>query len=103
GMKDGKIFDYVSRTTPTSGRELNYLTNFFQLFEFKLSWRRRRPIQSAPSTIATRMRRAARPLYPLRHPEYEAVPALHAYASAALRDDDGGVADRLVAGEKGGG
>jgi outer membrane protein assembly factor BamE (lipoprotein component of BamABCDE complex) len=36
GMKDGKLFDYVSRTTPTTGRELNYLTNFFQLFEFKL-------------------------------------------------------------------
>ena len=36
GMKDGKIFDYISRTTPTTGRELNYLTNFFQLFEFKL-------------------------------------------------------------------
>ena len=36
GLKDGKIFDYISRTTPTTGRELNYLTNFFQLFEFKL-------------------------------------------------------------------
>jgi outer membrane protein assembly factor BamE (lipoprotein component of BamABCDE complex) len=36
GIKDGKVFDYISRTTPTTGRELNYLTNFFQLFEFKL-------------------------------------------------------------------
>jgi outer membrane protein assembly factor BamE (lipoprotein component of BamABCDE complex) len=36
GMKDGQIFDYVSRTTPTSGRELNYITNFFQAFQFKL-------------------------------------------------------------------
>ncbi len=35
GMKDGKIFDFVSRTTPTSGREINYLGNFFQLFSFK--------------------------------------------------------------------
>jgi outer membrane protein assembly factor BamE (lipoprotein component of BamABCDE complex) len=25
GLKDGKIFDFVSRSTPTSGRELNYL------------------------------------------------------------------------------
>ena len=34
GLKDGKIFDYVSRTTPTSGREINYLANFFTLFTF---------------------------------------------------------------------
>ena len=25
GMKDGKVFDYVSRTTPTSGQELSYI------------------------------------------------------------------------------
>jgi outer membrane protein assembly factor BamE (lipoprotein component of BamABCDE complex) len=25
GLKDGKVFDYVSRTTPTSGQELSYL------------------------------------------------------------------------------
>jgi outer membrane protein assembly factor BamE (lipoprotein component of BamABCDE complex) len=36
GIKDGKIFDYISRTTPTTGREQNYLSNFFQFFEFKL-------------------------------------------------------------------
>src|ERR1700686_3705511 len=24
GLKDGKIFDFVSQTTPTSGKELNY-------------------------------------------------------------------------------
>ena len=35
GIKDGKIFDFVSRTTPTSGREINYLSGFFQLFTFK--------------------------------------------------------------------
>jgi outer membrane protein assembly factor BamE (lipoprotein component of BamABCDE complex) len=35
GIKDGKIFDFVSRTTPTSGREINYLGQFFQLFSFK--------------------------------------------------------------------
>jgi len=34
GLKDGKIFDYVSRTTPTSGHEINYLANFFTLFSF---------------------------------------------------------------------
>jgi outer membrane protein assembly factor BamE (lipoprotein component of BamABCDE complex) len=35
GLKDGKIFDFVSRTTPTSGKEINYLGNFFQIFTFK--------------------------------------------------------------------
>jgi outer membrane protein assembly factor BamE (lipoprotein component of BamABCDE complex) len=35
GIKDGKIFDFISRTTPTSGREINYLSGFFQLFTFK--------------------------------------------------------------------
>ena len=32
GMQDGKIFDFVSRTTPTSGAELNYLTYVFKLW-----------------------------------------------------------------------
>ena len=36
GRKDGKIFDYVSRTTPTTGRELSYINNLFQAFTFKL-------------------------------------------------------------------
>jgi len=35
GIKDGKLFDFVSRTTPTSGREINYLSGFFNLFSFK--------------------------------------------------------------------
>ena len=26
GLKDGQVFDFISRTTPTSGTELNYLT-----------------------------------------------------------------------------
>jgi outer membrane protein assembly factor BamE (lipoprotein component of BamABCDE complex) len=30
GMKDGKIFDYVSRTTPTGGREASFLGNIFK-------------------------------------------------------------------------
>jgi outer membrane protein assembly factor BamE (lipoprotein component of BamABCDE complex) len=33
GMKDGKIFDYVSRTTPTGGNEVAYLSNVFQAFK----------------------------------------------------------------------
>jgi outer membrane protein assembly factor BamE (lipoprotein component of BamABCDE complex) len=32
GMRDGRIFDFVSRTTPTAGRELNYLTYVFKIF-----------------------------------------------------------------------
>ena len=31
GMQDGKVFDYVSRTTPTSGQELSYLTYLFKI------------------------------------------------------------------------
>ena len=25
GLKDGKVFDFLSRTTPTGGQEVNYL------------------------------------------------------------------------------
>jgi outer membrane protein assembly factor BamE (lipoprotein component of BamABCDE complex) len=32
GMKDGRIFDYISRTTPTGGKEGTYLSNFFKAF-----------------------------------------------------------------------
>jgi outer membrane protein assembly factor BamE (lipoprotein component of BamABCDE complex) len=31
GVKDGKVFDFVSRTTPTSGRELSYLGYVFNI------------------------------------------------------------------------
>jgi outer membrane protein assembly factor BamE (lipoprotein component of BamABCDE complex) len=34
GLKDGKVFDHVSRTTPTGGNELAYLTNVFKAFAF---------------------------------------------------------------------
>jgi outer membrane protein assembly factor BamE (lipoprotein component of BamABCDE complex) len=34
GLKDGKIFDFISRTTPTSGQELSYLTPLFKLLSF---------------------------------------------------------------------
>ena len=34
GIKDGKLFDFVSRTTPTSGQELSYLTPLFKLLSF---------------------------------------------------------------------
>ncbi len=30
GMKDGQVFDFVSRTTPTGGSEPNFLTNMFK-------------------------------------------------------------------------
>src|ERR1700681_1419910 len=35
GLKDGKIFDYVSRTTPTGGSELSYLKGFWDMFSLK--------------------------------------------------------------------
>src|SRR6201989_3145454 len=34
GLKDGKIFDFITRTTPTSGQELSYLTPLFKLLSF---------------------------------------------------------------------
>jgi len=34
GLQDGRIFDYVSRTTTTSGQELSYLTPLFKLISF---------------------------------------------------------------------
>jgi outer membrane protein assembly factor BamE (lipoprotein component of BamABCDE complex) len=34
GLQDGKIFDSISRTTPTSGQELSYLTPLFKLLSF---------------------------------------------------------------------
>lgn len=30
GMKDGRIFDFYSQTTPTGGQELSYLRNIFR-------------------------------------------------------------------------
>jgi outer membrane protein assembly factor BamE (lipoprotein component of BamABCDE complex) len=30
GMKDGRVFDFVSRTTPTGGSEPNFLSNMFK-------------------------------------------------------------------------
>ena len=30
GLKDGRIFDFVSQTTPTGGQELSYLRNVFK-------------------------------------------------------------------------
>ena len=32
GLQDGRVFDYVSRTTPTSGQELSYLSYVFKIF-----------------------------------------------------------------------
>jgi outer membrane protein assembly factor BamE (lipoprotein component of BamABCDE complex) len=31
GLKDGKVFDFVSRTTPAGGQELNYLNYLFAI------------------------------------------------------------------------
>jgi outer membrane protein assembly factor BamE (lipoprotein component of BamABCDE complex) len=36
GMKDGKIFDFLSQTTPTGGQELSYLRNIFKNVGFHL-------------------------------------------------------------------
>jgi outer membrane protein assembly factor BamE (lipoprotein component of BamABCDE complex) len=30
GLKDGMIFDFISRTTPTSGQEINYVAPLFK-------------------------------------------------------------------------
>ena len=35
GLQDGKIFDFVSRTTPTSGQEMSYLAPLFRLISFR--------------------------------------------------------------------
>ena len=32
GIRDGKLFDYVSRTTPTGGKDVGYLAAIFKLF-----------------------------------------------------------------------
>jgi outer membrane protein assembly factor BamE (lipoprotein component of BamABCDE complex) len=34
GLQDGKIFDFISRTTATSGQELSYLAPLFKLISF---------------------------------------------------------------------
>jgi outer membrane protein assembly factor BamE (lipoprotein component of BamABCDE complex) len=31
GLKDGKVFDFIGRTTPSGGQELSYLTYVFKL------------------------------------------------------------------------
>jgi outer membrane protein assembly factor BamE (lipoprotein component of BamABCDE complex) len=36
GMKDGRIFDYYSQTTPTGGQELSYLRNILKSVSPKL-------------------------------------------------------------------
>jgi outer membrane protein assembly factor BamE (lipoprotein component of BamABCDE complex) len=35
GLKDGKVFDFISRTTPTSGNDLNMITTIVHNFEGK--------------------------------------------------------------------
>ncbi len=36
GIKDGKIFDFYSQTTPTGGQELSYVRNIFRSLSPKL-------------------------------------------------------------------
>jgi outer membrane protein assembly factor BamE (lipoprotein component of BamABCDE complex) len=36
GLKDGKVFDFVSQSTPTGGQEFNYLRGVLKAFSFKL-------------------------------------------------------------------
>jgi outer membrane protein assembly factor BamE (lipoprotein component of BamABCDE complex) len=31
GLRDGRVFDYVSKTTPTTGKEANYLNYLFRI------------------------------------------------------------------------
>ena len=35
GIKDGKVFDFISRTTPTSGSENNFISYLFRTIEGK--------------------------------------------------------------------
>src|SRR3979490_2814724 len=48
GLQDGKIFDFISRTTQTSGQELSYLTPLFNLFSF--NWRGPPLVSAQPLT-----------------------------------------------------
>lgn len=34
GLQDGRVFDFISRTTPTSGQELNYIAPLLKLNPF---------------------------------------------------------------------
>ena len=34
GIRDGRVFDYVSRTTPTGGEELSILSGIFKILPF---------------------------------------------------------------------
>lgn len=36
GIKDGKIFDFYSKTTPAGGQELNYVRGIFKGMNFRL-------------------------------------------------------------------
>jgi len=36
GLQDGKVFDFISRTTPTSGQEMNYLLPLMKINPFHM-------------------------------------------------------------------
>ena len=59
GLQDGRIFDFISRTTPTSGQELSYLTPLFKLLSFNYCCR----VRVVPPT-ARHLRRCDLPLPP---------------------------------------
>ena len=35
GMKDGKVFDFISRTTPTGGADLSIINGLFRIIADK--------------------------------------------------------------------
>jgi outer membrane protein assembly factor BamE (lipoprotein component of BamABCDE complex) len=35
GLKDGKVFDFISRTTPTSGADLSFINGLFRIIQDK--------------------------------------------------------------------
>ncbi len=54
GLQDGKIFDFISRTTPTSGQELSYLTPLVQAAQLQLEPRVARTRCGHPERLTLR-------------------------------------------------
>ena len=69
GIKDGKVFDYVTRTTPSGGEELSYLSYMFRIFQLELSGRMGRALAKPiiPRAFCRWVCAVAQPiLHPLR-------------------------------------
>ncbi len=60
GLQDGKIFDFISRTTPTSGQEISYLAPLFKLMQLQLGRQRRRSCTTSSSQYEKTPRLAPR-------------------------------------------